>query len=87
MTKYKVTFKKSVAKDLRAIPKGDVKRILNQIDLLACDPRSEGCIKLSSQQQYRVRVGLYRIIYDIRDAMLVVHVVKIGHRSNIYNGN
>ena len=87
MTKYKVSFKKSVAKDLRAIPKGDVKRILSQIDLLACDPRSNGCIKLSSQQQYRVRVGLYRIIYEIRDAMLVVHVVKIGHRSNIYNGN
>lgn len=87
MAKYKVTFKKSVTKDLRNIPKKDIKRILVQIDLLANDPRSEGCIKISGQEQYRVRVGLYRIIYEIQDNRLVVQVVKIGHRSNIYKDN
>jgi mRNA interferase RelE/StbE len=86
MANYKLRFKKSVAKDLRNIPKKDIQRILTQIDLLAKDPRAEGCVKLSSQQQYRVRVGLYRIIYEIQDAALVVQVVKVGHRSNVYKG-
>jgi len=87
MAKYKVTFKKSVAKDLRNIANRDVQRILAQIELLADNPRSEGCLKLSNKQQYRVRVGLYRIIYEIQDARLVVQVVKVGHRTNIYKGN
>jgi mRNA interferase RelE/StbE len=87
MAKYKVTFKKSVAKDLRNIANRDVQRILAQIDLLADNPRSEGCLKLSNKQQYRVRVGLYRIICEIQDARLVVQVVKVGHRTNIYKGN
>ena len=86
MANYKLRFKKSVAKDLRNIPKKDIQRILTQIDLLAKDPRAEGCVKLSSHQQYRVRVGLYRIIYEIQDAALVVQVVKVGHRSNVYKG-
>lgn len=86
MANYKLRFKKSVAKDLRNIPKKDIQRILTQIDLLAKDPRAEGCVKLSSQQQYRVRVGLYRIIYEIQNAALVVQVVKVGHRSNVYKG-
>ena len=87
MAKYKVTFKKSVAKDLRNIANRDVQRILAQIGLLADNPRSEGCQKLSNMQQYRVRVGLYRIIYEIQDARLVIQVVKVGHRSSIYKGN
>ena len=87
MAKYKITFKKSVTKDLRNIPENDIKRILAQIDLIANDPRSKGCIKLSGQEQYRVRVGLYRIIYEILDNMLIVQVVKIGHRSNVHKGN
>lgn len=87
MAKYKITFKKSVVKDFQNIPKKNIKRILAQIDLLANNPRAEGCIKLSGQEQYRVRVGLYRIIYEIQDNMLIVQVVKIGHRSNVYKGN
>lgn len=87
MAKYRINFKKSVSKDLRSIPKKDIKRILAQIDLLAIDPRAEGCIKLSSQEQYRVRVGLYRVIYEIQDSMLIVQVVKVGHRSDVYMNN
>ena len=87
MAKYKVTFKKSVAKDLRNIANRDVQRILAQIDLLADNSRSGGCLKLSNKQQYRVRVGLYRITYEIQDARLVIQVVKVGHRSSIYKGN
>ncbi len=84
MAKYKITFNKSVAKDLRDIPNKDVSRILKRIDTLADEPRGEGCIKLSAQERYRVRQGLYRIVYEIRDEILIVHVVKVGHRSGVY---
>ena len=87
MAKYKITFKKSVTKDFRGIPNKDVKKILQRIESLADNPRSEGCIKLSGQESYRVRQGLYRIVYDIRDNVLVVNVVKISHRSSIYKNN
>ena len=84
MEKYKVVFKKSVRKDLSNIPQMDIKRLLNRIGLLADNPRAEGCIKLTGEDKYRVRVGLYRIIYQIRDQELVVSVIKIGHRSSVY---
>lgn len=84
MAKYKITFKTSVAKDLRSIPNQDVKRILSRIDGLLENPRAEGCIKLSGQERYRVRLGIYRILYEILDERLVIHVVKIGHRESIY---
>ncbi|HQS58483.1 MAG: addiction module antitoxin [Gallionellales bacterium 35-53-114] len=87
MTKYNVTFKKSVAKDLRSIPNKDVKRILSCIDALATNPRAEGCIKLSGQDRYRVRQGIYRIIYEIFEEKLIITVVKVAHRSSAYQSN
>jgi len=87
MEKYKVTFKKSVAKDLRSIPKKDIKRILACIDNLANDPRADGCIRLSEQEKYRVRQGLYRIVYEIQDKKLVIQIVKVSHRSSVYKSN
>ena len=87
MEKYRITFKKSVAKDLRVIPKNDIKKILSKIDSLAVNPRGDGCIKLSGQENYRVRQGLYRIVYEIKDDVLVVNVVKVAHRSQVYKSN
>ncbi|MDG1732443.1 MAG: type II toxin-antitoxin system RelE/ParE family toxin [Thalassotalea sp.] len=87
MVKYKITFKKSVSKDFRTIPNQDVKKILNKIEDLSENPRAEGCIKLSGQEHYRVRQGLYRIVYEIRDEVLVVNVIKVAHRSNVYKNN
>ncbi|MBT3784514.1 type II toxin-antitoxin system RelE/ParE family toxin [bacterium] len=84
MGKYRLTFKKSVAKDLRPIPKQDIGRILKQIERLVEDPRPVGCEKLSGQERYRIRQGAYRIIYEIRDEKLIITVVKIGHRQNVY---
>jgi mRNA interferase RelE/StbE len=84
MASYELKFKKSVAKDLRAFPKTDVKRIMQRILSLADDPRPTGCEKLSGQERYRVRQGTYRIIYEISDSTLTILVVKIGHRREIY---
>lgn len=87
MEKYRITFKKSVAKDLRVIPKNDIKKILSKIDTLAVNPRGEGCIKLSGLENYRIRQGLYRIVYEIKDDVLVVNVVNVAHRSQMYKSN
>ena len=84
MGKYKLLFKKSVAKDLRALPKPDVKKILQRIDALAENPRASGSKKLTGQEYYRVRQGVYRIIYEIIDDQFIVQVIKVAHRSKSY---
>ena len=84
MAGYKIFFKKSVEKDFKSIPKTDLKRILDRIKSLAGDPRPTGCEKLTGQERYRVRQGLYRIIYSIQDYELTIWVVKVGHRKDVY---
>lgn len=84
MANYKITFKSSVAKDLRNIPNTDVQRILSRIDQLVENPRAPGCIKLTGHDLYRARQGSYRIVYEIRDGELVVVVIKVAHRSAAY---
>jgi len=84
MASYKLVFKKSVAKDFRSISKPDVRRILERIDGLRTNPRPMGYEKLSGQERYRIRQGVYRIIYEIVDDILVVTVVKVGHRRHVY---
>ena len=85
MARYKIVIKKSVAKDLRNIPKKDVKRIVSAIRSLASNPRPEGAKKLSSQERYRLRQGNYRILYTIEDDVLTVYVVKVGDRRDVYH--
>lgn len=87
MASYELVFKKSVAKDLRSIPNKDVARILKRIEALREDPRGEGCVKLSAQERYRVRQGIYRIVYEVRDNELVIMVIKVGHRSVVYKSS
>ena len=84
MGNFEVIFKQSVAKDLRQIPKKDVARILKRIDVLRAEPRPPGVEKLSGQEKYRIRQGVYRIFYEIRNDELIVVVVKIGHRRDVY---
>ncbi len=84
MAKYKLVFKKSVAKDLRSIPNRDVARILQRTRKLQENPRPVGSEKLSGQERYRVRQGLYRIIYELKDELLVVTAVKVAHRKHVY---
>jgi mRNA interferase RelE/StbE len=87
MASYELVFRKSVAKDLRAFPKQEVKRIMQRIRSLADDPRPAGCEKLSGQERYRVRQGSYRIIYEIDDARLIVLIVRVGHRRDVYRSS
>ena len=81
---YKVIFTKSVKKDFRKIPKLEVSKILNEIAYLAKNPRSSKTKKLKGEKLYRLRVGNYRVIYDIQDNLMLIFVVKLGHRRDIY---
>lgn len=86
MAAYELVFRKSVAKDLRNLPKRDLQRVLSRIDTLADEPRPAGAEKLSGRELYRIRQGQYRIVYEIADQCLIVTVVRVGHRRDIYRG-
>ena len=84
MAGYEILFKASVFKDLQAIPKTDLRKILSRIERLADDPRPAGFQKLTGADLYRVRQGVCRIVYSIHDRTMVIHVVKVGHRKEVY---
>jgi len=84
MASYELVFRKSVAKDFRQIPNEHVARILERIRALAEDPRPPGCEKLSGLERYRIRQGVYRIVYEVQDRRLLVLVVKVAHRRDVY---
>ena len=86
MARYELSFRPSVAKDLRDVAKTDVKKILARIDSLRDEPRPSGCEKLTGQESYRLRQGNYRIVYTIEDQILVIEILKIGHRRDVYRG-
>ncbi len=84
MAAYNIFFKRSVEKDFESIPKKDLKRILDRIEMLAEDPLPSGGEKLTGQERYRVRQGQSRIVYSIQDKEVTVWVVKIGNRKDVY---
>lgn len=82
---YKVEILRGALKQLKKIPSELQERIKIKIDDLATEPRPNGVKKLKGKENaYRIRVGDYRVIYDIFDELLVVSVVEVGHRRNIY---
>ena len=84
MAAYRVFFRESVRKDLRASPTADLARILERISALAEDPPPADGEKLTGEGRDRVRQGDYRIVYSIQDERLEVWVVKVGHRRDVY---
>lgn len=84
MAAYEIFFKESVWKELKNVPKNDLKRILSRVEKLGDDPRPMGCEKLTGHELYRVRQGNYRIVYSIQDYELTIWVIKVGHRKNVY---
>ena len=83
MGSYRLVFKRSVAKDLRIIPHADVARILRRIEALEEDSTPPGSEKLSGQDRYSIRQGVYPIVYEIDGDRPIVTVVKVGHRPDV----
>ncbi len=84
MVKYKIEFKKSASKELNSLPNKEIKKILNSIDQLSKGPRSANSKKLSASEYYRIRVGDYRILYEVKDQILIIYIIKIAHRKDVY---
>ena len=82
---YRVEVERSAKKELTALPKRDQRPVGLAIDSLADNPRPEGVRKLTgTEDAYRLRVGDYRIVYQIADNVLTVFVVRVGHRKDVY---
>ena len=84
MGKYRLFIKPSAVKELNKLPKKDLQKIVKRIQNLASDPRPTGCEKLTIDEKYRIRQGSYRIVYSIEDRQLIVWIIKIGHRKDVY---
>lgn len=82
---YKVSIKNSALKEIQQIPKPFRVKIIEAIDSLAIDPRPNGVKKLENfKNSYRVRVGQYRIVYEIEDRQLLIEVIKVANRKEVY---
>lgn len=82
---YEILYKKSVDKDLRKLSTVNRRQVIAKIQLLATSPFSPGVTKLrGSIDLYRLRHGDYRIIYQVKDKQLIIIVIKIGHRREVY---
>ncbi len=85
MSKYRIELRPAAIKALRKIDPQDRKRIQGAISLLAADPRPPGARALQGRPGFRVRVGNYRILYTVDDGVLMIVVVTVGHRRDVYD--
>jgi len=85
MASYRVEITASAEQALARLPKDDMSRVVRAITALATVPRPGGCRKLKGYEDvYRIRVGLYRVIYSIDDRRIIVVMLKLGHRKDVY---
>ena len=81
MGSYKILIKPSAVKEIEAIPQRDRQRLIARIQGLSSDPRPPGSEKLSGQDKFRLRQGVYRIVYSVNDDGPSLLIVKVGHRK------
>jgi mRNA interferase RelE/StbE len=85
MAYYKISWKRSATKELKSIPRAEIARILDKIEALHKNPYPYDVRKISgSEHTYRIRVGDYRIVYSVLEKVLVIEIVRIGHRREVY---
>jgi mRNA interferase RelE/StbE len=85
MASYEINWKRSAAKDLRKLPKETIPRIVDAVTALADNPFPPGVRKLvGAESTYRIREGVYRIIYTVMTEVLMVEVLRVGHRKDVY---
>ena len=83
---YRVEFTAGAARQMKRLPRPAQIRVLDAIVLLGSEPRPRGCRKLAGEDlAWRIRVGEYRVIYEVLNSMLTVTVVRAGHRPEVYD--
>lgn len=85
---YKIEFRPAAHRDLKALPKEILLRVSEKISALAENPRPLGVEKLSGSEDdfYRIRIGDYRVLYTIQDKVLLIIIIKVRHRREVYRG-
>lgn len=81
---YRIEFVPAAARQMKNLDPPVRRRLDAAIQVLRSDPRPRACKKLSGREEYRIRVGDYRVLYEIEDSVLRVLVVKVGHRRDVY---
>ena len=85
MASYRIEVSATAERQIRKLPRVDQIRIVRVIQALSTDPRPPGCRKLSGHDDvFRVRIGRYRVLYSIEDRRLLIIVLKVGDRKDIY---
>ena len=88
MRQYRVLFKTSADRALKKLPENIQRRIVGEVAMLAHNPRPAGVIKLTGAENlWRIRIGVYRVVYEIHDDRLVVLVLRVAHRKDVYRGS
>lgn len=83
--KYSIIYKRSASEELLQLPANIAHKVKAAINSLSENPRPQGCKKLKgSVNEYRLRIGNYRVIYTITDTILIITVIKIAHRKDVY---
>lgn len=82
---YQIQIRKTAQKQLDKLPDNISDTLLDAIETLAENPRPKGCKKLKGRSGFRIRKGDYRIIYDIYDNVLIIDIIAVGHRRDIYD--
>lgn len=85
MSDYLIVFARSARKEFDSLPVEISSRIESRINALVTDPRPPGCLKLKGREnQWRIRIGDYRVIYSINDQTFAIKILEVGHRREIY---
>lgn len=81
---YRIEYTTAAARQLRKLDRPIQRQLVDAIDALADEPRPNGCLRLTGREGWRIRVGRYRVLYDISDGRLTVTVIRLGHRRDVY---
>jgi len=85
MDTYKIEWKRSAIKELEKLPRPMISRIVSAVDNLSSTPYPQGVRKLAgTEDSYRIRIGNYRVIYKIIENKLIVEIIRVGHRKDVY---
>jgi mRNA interferase RelE/StbE len=85
MAAYKIEWKRSAVKELEKLPRQTVTRIVEAVRNLAGNPFPDGTRKLAgSEQSYRIRIGVYRVLYSVCDDKFIVEIIRVKHRKDVY---
>jgi mRNA interferase RelE/StbE len=85
MDLYRIEWKPSAVQELKNLPRQIVGRIVNAVEQISTEPYPTGVRKLvGSEHSYRIRVGDYRIIYSVMASALIIEIIRVGHRRNVY---